>query len=43
MKEKLIKCTVKTANGFIFECELSYDTIFKLQIINRVSVREIQK
>lgn len=43
MKEELIKCTVKTANGFIFECELSFETINELKTKNLVSVRKVQK
>lgn len=41
MKENLIKCTVKTTNGFIFECELSPKTINELKTKNHVSVRKI--
>lgn len=43
MKEKLIKCTVKTEHNLIVECELSPETIKVLITKNLVSVREIQK
>ena len=43
MKEDLIKCTVRTSNGLIFECELSPETINELKTKNLVSVRKIQK
>lgn len=43
MKENLIKCTVKTANKLIVECELSPETIKELKTKNLVSVRKIQK
>lgn len=43
MKENLIKCTVRTSNGFIFECELSLETINELKTKNLVSVCKIQK
>lgn len=42
MKEKLIKCTVKTLNGLIIECELSQETIEKLKSENLLSVRKIK-
>lgn len=38
---KLVKVTVKTSNGLIVECELKPQTIKELQVINRVSVREL--
>lgn len=31
MKENLIKCTVRTSNGLIIECELSNETIKELK------------
>lgn len=40
MKENMIKCTVRTENGLIIECELSHDTIKKLKTKNLVSVRK---
>lgn len=43
MKENLIKCTVKTENGLIVECEISPETIRELKTENLVSVRKIQK
>ena len=42
MKEKLIKCTIRTLNGLIIECELSQETIKKLKNINLVSVYKIK-
>ena len=42
MEENLIKCTVRTENGFIIECELSHNTIKKLKIENLVSVRKVK-
>ena len=41
MKENLIKCTVKTSNGLIIECEISSDTIKKLKTKNLISVHKI--
>lgn len=41
MEEKLIKCTVRTSNGLIIECELSPETIKELKTKNLVSVRKI--
>lgn len=38
---KLVKVTVRTSNGLIVECELKPQTIKELQVINRVSVREL--
>lgn len=38
---KLVKVTVRTGNGLIVECELKPQTIKELQVINRVSVREL--
>lgn len=43
MKEKLIKCTVRTEKGLIVECELSHETINELKTENLVSVRKVQK
>lgn len=43
MKENLIKCTVKTENKLIVECELSLETIKELKLKNLVSIRKIQK
>lgn len=43
MKENLIKCTVKTENNLIIECELSPETIKELKTKNLVTVRKIQK
>lgn len=37
----LVKVTVRTSNGLIVECELKPQTIKELQVINRVSVREL--
>lgn len=31
MKEKIIKCTIRTKNGLIIECELSQETIKELK------------
>lgn len=42
MKEKLIKCTIRTLKGLIVECELSQETIEKLKNENLVSVRKIK-
>ena len=42
MKEKLIKCTIRTLNGLIIECELSQETIKELKSINLVSVHKIK-
>lgn len=42
MKEKLIKCTIRTLNGLIIECELPQETIKKLKSENLVSVRKIK-
>ena len=41
MKENLIKCTVRTSNGLIIECELTGETIKELKSKNLVSVRKI--
>ena len=41
MEEKLIKCTVRTSNGLIIECELTAETIKELKNKNLVSVRKI--
>lgn len=41
MKENLIKCTVKTSNGLIIECEISPETINKLKTKNLISVHKI--
>ena len=38
---KLVKVTVRTGNGLIVECELKPQTIKELQVLNRVSVREL--
>lgn len=43
MKENLIKCTIRTLNGLIVECELSDETIIELKTNNFLSVRKIQK
>lgn len=43
IKENLIKCTVKTSNNLIVECEISSETIKELKTEYLVSVREIQK
>lgn len=43
MKENLIKCTVKTENKLIIECELLPETIKEMKTKNLVSVRKIQK
>lgn len=43
MKENLIKCTVRTQNGLIVECEISPETIKELKTNNLVSVHKIQK
>lgn len=42
MKEELIKCTVKTKNGLIVECELSPETIKELKTKNLIPIRKIQ-
>ena len=43
MKEKkLIKCTIRTLNGLIIECELPQETIKELKIDYLVSVRKIK-
>lgn len=42
MKENLIKCTVRTSNGLIVECELSPETIKELKNKNLVSVHKIK-
>lgn len=42
MKEKLIKCTIRTLNGLIIECELSQETIKELKSDYLVSVRKIK-
>lgn len=42
MKENLIKCTIKTLNGLIVECELSPETIKELKNKNLVSVHKIK-
>ena len=42
MKENLIKCTVRTENGFIIECELSHNTIKELKTKYLVSVRKVK-
>ena len=41
MKENLIKCTVRTSNGLIIECELTDKTIKKLKSKNLISVYNI--
>lgn len=41
MKENLIKCTVRTSNGLIIECELSPEIIKELKTKNLVSVHKI--
>ena len=38
---KLVKVTVRTGNGLIVECELKPQTIKELQVLNRLSVREL--
>lgn len=43
MKKNLIKCTVRTENGLIVECELTPATIKELKIMKLVTVRKIQK
>ena len=43
MKENLIKCTVRTQNGLIVECEISPETIKELKTNTLVSVHKIQK
>lgn len=42
MKENLIKCTIKTLNGLIVECELTPETIKELKSKNLVSVHKIK-
>lgn len=42
MEEKLIKCTVRTSNGLIIECELTGETIKELKSKNLVSVNKIK-
>ena len=42
MKEKLIKCTIRTLNGLFIECELSQETIKELKCDYLVSVRKIK-
>lgn len=42
MEEKLIKCTVRTSNGLIIECELTGETIKELKNKNLVSVYKIK-
>lgn len=42
MEEKLIKCTVRTSNGLIIECELTVETIKELKNKNLVSVHKIK-
>lgn len=42
MEENLIKCSIRTENGLIVECELSYETIKELKTNNFVSVRKVQ-
>lgn len=42
MKEKLIKCTIRTLNGLIIECELSLLTITELKSDYLVSIRKIK-
>ena len=41
MKENLIKCTVRTSNGLIIECELTVEIIEELKSKNLVSVHKI--
>lgn len=41
MKGNLIKCSVRTGNGLIVECELSDETIKELKTKNFVSVRNV--
>lgn len=41
MEEKLIKCTVRTSNGLIIECELTGKTFKELKNKNLVSVYKI--
>ena len=41
MKENLIKCTVRTSNGLIIECELTVNTIKELKSKNLVSVFKV--
>lgn len=36
----LIKCTVRTSNGLIIECELTDETIKELKKVYFVSVRK---
>lgn len=38
----MIKCTVRTANGLIVECELTPETIKTLKTDYQVSVRKIK-
>lgn len=42
MKEKLIKCTIRTLSGLLVECELSPKTIKELKIKNLVSFHKIK-
>lgn len=42
MKEKLIKCKIKTLNGFFVECELTIETIKKLKQLYRVIIYNIK-
>ena len=42
MKEKLIKCTIRTLDGLVIECELSQETIKELKSENFVSVSKIK-
>lgn len=38
MEKKLIKCTIRTKNGLIVECELKQDTITLLKKAYNLSV-----
>lgn len=42
MKEKIIKCKIKTLNGFFVECELTIKTIKELKRIYRVTIYNIK-
>ena len=41
MKENLTKCTIKTVNGLIIECELTDKTIKELKSKNLISIYKI--
>lgn len=42
MKEKLIKCKIKTTNSLIVECELTIETIKELKQLYRVTIYNIK-